>query len=211
MAIAQTNAGYNRASSSGGAASVSLTTSGSDRLAIMFIWSDHPTNVPSCTVGGSGATLITQVQLNSNQRVTAYYYPDPPTGSTSYSSTTSGGKSELHVITYSDCDTSTVPDSSATTSSSTSPTSFSTTVVASDCWLASMIRDFTTGTGTASTGTTQRNAGVGAKSGDSNGTVGTGSQSMTWTHSGTCGGIIVSIAPPAAAGGSFTPHTTWIN
>lgn len=198
MAIAYDTAGYNNAGT-GNSSQVNITATGSNRKAIIFVWGDFTPGDPTVTVGGSstGVTEITRVTLTGTQKVIAYYYDNPPTSSTQYQVTETGSYPEIHVITYTGCASGAV-DSYASKTGDTA-LDLTTTVVASNCWLVSGARDYSDGDIVASTGTTQRNTGAGIKTGDSNGTVGTGAQTMNWSNngSGNTGGVIVSIAPVA--------------
>jgi len=105
-----------------------------------------------------------------------------------------------------------LPDSSNTNSNaSASSLTVSTTVVASGCWLAAYLRA-APGPAIAGTGTTDRVDDASTQLfGDSNGTVGTGSQSLQVTQSsaGAINGLIVSIAPSSGASGTrfYLPST----
>lgn len=183
--------------------SLNHTASGTDRVAIIFVFGFENANEPSVTVGGSstGVVEIGRIALTgAYQKIIAYYYLNPPTISTTYATYQSGGYQDLQVLTYTGCSTS-VPDSLASKTGDTSPLDLTTTVVASDCWLVSAGRNYSTGVIVGSTGTTVRTTGTAMESGDSNGTVGTGSQTMNWTNggSGNTGGIIFSLAPASAA------------
>lgn len=200
MAIAYNTAGWAN-SGTANSSSVNVTASGSDRKAIIFAWGDFD-NVPTVTVGGSssGVTQIgTALTLTGNQKIYAYYYDNPPTSSTAYAVSETNSYPEIHVLCYTGCATGSA-DSYASKTADTA-LDLTTTVVASGCWLVSSARDYSDGDIVASTGTTSRNAGAGIESGDSNGTVGTGAQTMNWSNngSGSTGGFVVSIAPLATA------------
>lgn len=197
MAIAYDSAGWNN-SGTPNTSAVNVTASGSDRKALIFCWG---AGAGTPTVGGSstGVTEITRITITSGQVVRVYYYDNPPTSSTSYSITDTGSYPEIHVITYTGCATGAADSYNSKTGDTA--LDLTTTVINSNCWLVSGARDYTDGDIAASTGTTQRNAGAGIKTGDSNGTVGTGSQTMNWSNvgSGSTGGVIVSIKPVGGA------------
>lgn len=87
------------------------------------------------------------------------------------------------------------PDSSGTLASdSTTSLAVATTVVASNCWLVGQI----VGLGTLSAGSIRGSPGNNTHLGDSNTTVGTGSQNLTWTGAASRAvGVTASIAPAA--------------
>jgi len=203
MAIAYTAAGNNNAGT-GNSSQVNVAATGSDRKAIIFVWGEMSGATPSVTVDGT-STGVNQIGsrlvLSGTQDMYAYYFDNPSTSSVEYRVTEAGSYPEIHVLMYSGCATGAV-DSNASKTGDTA-LDLTTTVVASNCWLVSIGRDYSDGDLVVSTGTTQRNNGAGCKSGDSNGTVGTGSQTMNWSNngSGSTGGFIVSIAPVASASG----------
>lgn len=182
-------------------ATFNLTAAEANEIALLFIWdSVGPSAV---TVGGVAATLIGDITFSGGtQRITAYYFLDPPTSSTAYTAT-SAGVPELHVLLYKGARQTSQPDSfNSLDDTNPNPFTISTTVVTADSWLVSMARDYVAGAVTAGVGTTLREAGVGASSGDSGGPVGAGSQSMGWVPNSAgndTAGFIVSIAPAAVA------------
>lgn len=155
---------------------------------------------------------MTQVQTESSgagrQSLSAWILKSPATGSNTLAVTNSGTFTEWFALSYSGCDTAgTQPDSShLDTGSGTGPLTGTTTVVASNCWLVIGSAD-SQGGETAGTGTTlrQTDTGNGIVSGDSNATVGTGSQSLNVNYSGSAtswGAITMSIAPATGGGGT---------
>ena len=107
--------------------------------------------------------------------------------------------------TFSGCkQTSAVIDSSATNSGSSVTTfTLTTTVVASNCWLVACSRN-TSGSDVTISGQgsirLNESGAVGGIAYDSNGTVGTGAQSLVFTQgSANVGGVIVSLAPVAVS------------
>lgn len=191
-------------------ASVSLAAAAADELAIIFVAWNKTYDFASLTVGGS-ASGITQIgsefTFGDSDKMRAYYLLNPPTSSSAYLLTTTapGDGAHIYVILYSGTDL-TSPIDSSNTGSATQNVTLTTTVVASDCWLAGWVTNFGAGgiTPTGGTGTTIRDSDTGRADGDSNATVGTGSQSLVFnTTSGatTIGGYVVSFKPPAAAGG----------
>lgn len=189
------------------ASSVSVahnTTTNADRVMLTFIFTndnDGDSDVVSgVTYNGVSMTRYLSQSTTGDQRLTVYGLINPATGSNNVTVTyTKSTEAGFCTVTYYDFGQVTQPDSTAY-GTGASPLTLSTTVVTNNSWLVSMARFASSGTGTASTGTTFRsNAGVAFSVGDSNGDKGTGSQSMTWTGSGTGYGIVVSIKPIVAA------------
>ncbi len=178
-------------------ASVSLSTSGSNRFAAIFTLTGGGNRFSSLTVGGVAATAVVDAfNPFGTNFLYGRYFVAPPTASTAYTLTTTNNADdqEIGVLTYSGCAQSGQVDSSNTGTGSPN-LMLSTTVVASNCWLVSCARN-SAGAASASTGTTLRQAGTSLATGDSNGTVPTGAQPLAWTAGGgTTGGIIFSIAP----------------
>lgn len=115
---------------------------------------------------------------------------------------------------YSGAQSSSTPDSTTKTENSSAVTNLTltTTVVASNCWLFGNFR-CEIGSGSAGTGLTLRYNNTDGGVGDSNGTVGTGAQSMTYNHgSAKNEGVIVSFAPftAPAATSSVTPTLSFL-
>lgn len=197
-----------------------LTAGAANSIAILFVrftytgatsaWANTP------TVGGNSATQIgSDHTISGEQMFRAYYYLNPPTSSTAYLVTTDDINVNrdigMQVLIYSDANQSGQPDSNAS-ANATGNLTLSTTVVAANCWLVSCARNIAVGPPTAGSGTTIRGAGteIAFAAGDSNGTVGTGSQSMGWNAAAsTTGGIIVSIAPTAPVA-ALTPRVSFI-
>lgn len=182
---------------------VTLTPSGSDRFVVQTALTGDGDFLLAPKSGGSGGTAMTLVraEVQTGQNHQMYYYIAPPASSTDFYQPVSGTRSfDTSAVVYSGVHQTTPIDSSAFIASGAVPRTFATTVVASNCWLMSMARNIDTGVITPSTGTTGRTSGTLHDTGDSNATVGTGSQSMAWTDgSGSAYGIIASIAPAAAA------------
>jgi len=203
MALSFDTSGAARVNTVGATSTVNLTAAEANEIAIIFTWLG--TTVPTVTVDGNAATQIgTGITFASGaQTIRAWYYINPPTSSTAYSGVSAGDKTEIHVLLYKGAKQTGIPDSSATLDDTNpNPFTISTTVVAANSWIVSMARDYISGAHTAGTGTTLRQAGIGASTGDSNGTVGTGSQSMGWVPNSAgedTAGFIVSIDPSVAS------------
>lgn len=210
MAIAFDKA--DSANSGGGtSATVSLAAAASNECAIILVFYTNINSFNALTVNGS-ATGITQIGSEFSESIgsgastrgkwRAYYLYNPPTSSAAYTFTiTNGGDPEARIYVSLYSGTATNPaDSSGGGELTSAGTSFSlsTTVVASNCWLVSAARRADSGTLSASTGSTLRDASnVANVLADSNGTVATGSRSMTYSCSlsSQMAGFIVSIKP----------------
>lgn len=203
MAIAFVTAGSNN--NAGNTAAVSLAASAANQTAVIFVRWNAGFNFSSLTVDGSsdGITQIgSEYTIFAGDTGRIYYLYNPPASSVSYSfsSTGPGDGVDILVSIYSGADN-TQPDSSATSSTSNTSITLDTAVVAADCWLVGYCRG--NATIAAGGGTTQRTK-VGANMiGDSNGTVGTGSQGLGFTRdpSGLIGGAIISLAIDNGGGG----------
>jgi hypothetical protein len=203
MAIAFDTAGENYSASSS-SASFSLAASGSNRVAILNVWTGGGDRSTGCTVDGNAATFVQKINYSGSQWLYTYYYVDPPTSSVSYVANASNAADdiELHALLYNGCETTSVPDSS-NTDSNTSDTNLtiSTTTVADNSWLVGHARG-TAGKPSAGTGTTGRTTGTAFLSGDSNGgksPAGSYSMEWDWVSSSDNGACIVSLDPAAVA------------
>lgn len=203
MAIAFDTAGHAEGTGSF-TASVSLAAAAANEVAIIYVVFDSADTFSSLTVGGS-STGVTQVSVEytgiTNTKYRAYYLVNPPTSSSAYTITTTGtdGFPNIGVLIYSGVDTASPVDSS-TTGFTATPLNLTDTVVATNCWLTSGAIAKTVSNLAAGTGTTIRAQQINNRAyGDSNGTVGTGSQTMQWTNTGgSAGGFLVAIKPSAA-------------
>lgn len=155
-------------------------------------------NVTALAYNAVSATTVGFVQKPSDRGQDLWYLDNPSTGSHSIVPTATGFYAGL-ASSYTGCgtgidsfNTGTVPLGSATS------LTVSTTVVAANCWLVGMMGDDSTAV-SGGTGTVVRIADTGNASAfvDSNGTVGTGSQSLqvTWSGSHGAAGVIASIKP----------------
>lgn len=207
MAIAFDKAGC--ANTGTNTATVTLAAAAANEVAIMVFWWNSSTfgnTFSSITVNGS-STGITQIGSEytpaDGQKMRAYYLYNPTTSSVNYTVTmtaTGGGDGcMLGVGLYSGAN-STQPDSSAF-SSPTTPFNVSTTVVQSNCWLVSWARRFGGSTIGVDSGTSRASVANANIFIDSNGTVGTGSQSLSYSSDATnVLGFVMSLAPEGAAG-----------
>lgn len=180
------------------------TVSGTNTLGVAVVMWQTNEAITGCTWGGSAMTLVGAYSQESGNRRGALFFIVNPASAATVTATRPTGTNGFAISTayYTGVKQTGQPDSSATPSGG-SATSFaaSTTVVASGCWLISTARNPSAGSG-AGAGTTARGdfaTAAGPGFGDSNGTVGTGSQSMTWTTSpaDVWNSVIFSIAPTA--------------
>lgn len=160
------------------------------------------------TYNGVSATRIGDaVNSTPDYYLSLFYLINPATGSNTITGSVASGSVSLGYSIYSSAKQSGQPNSSNTLVVDTNSLTQSpaTTVVASNCWLVGVGR-FTAGT-TSTGGHNISNLNQ-ANFADSNGVVGTGSQSIAWSTdtTSTFAGVIASIAPAASTaipGGSF--------
>lgn len=200
---------------SGSATSItwSHTTTGSDRILIVFhhLASAAGDIGTGCTYNSVAMTLIDKHQNTANGvgYTYLYYLVAPTTGANSVvCSTSAAAAQEGASMSYTGASQTGQPDSFANSASGAQVTTFTTTttVVASNTWLVGVFADNAFAS-SAGTGTVRRTAAsVGLQSGgfDSGGTVGTGSQSLQATTATATDwvGVIASIAE--AGGGGAT-------
>jgi len=191
----------------GGTASGSLTYSFTATGSNIFLHTGYLGHTASDTViGVAWNTSETFTQLATSIKIANTRY----TGSWGRANATSGTHNIVisasnsvwgATASYSGVSSSTPPDSSNSGGSTTTALTVSTTVVASNCWLIGVGGGAVSGPLTGGTGTTQRVQIDGQSTlFDSNGTVGTGSQSLQIT--GTSQGmdlIVSSIAPVSSS------------
>jgi hypothetical protein len=190
----------NGATSASGAISWSHTVTGSNTFGVVYLFQNNPADDITVTFNSVSMTkAATSQQSADTNKMSLFYLASPTTGTIS-----GAGNAATTYFTGGSESFSGAPgglDSVATNNPAAGTTlTLTTTVVAANCWLVSGCR-LSGQTVNAGTGTTKRQSGGGADYGigDSNATVGTGSQSMGWTHtSDNQGGIIISISPTAA-------------
>lgn len=202
-----------------GVSATSTTTqnvAGADTIGFCFV-ADDALGTTTVNWGANSMTAIANItDTGGFFKFTAFYLINPPTGSQSVVATRSINTNDFYSASswYTGAKQTGQPDSSAT-SALTAGTSFtqSTTVVAANSWMV-CVAGANSGGLAASTGSTLRGAILNTffAQFDSDGTVGTGSQSMIQTMtSGLRTGIIVSFSPATAGGGAtFTPRATFI-
>lgn len=201
MAIAFDNGAVVATGSNAGSLSGSFTVTGSNPFLIAYAWGAIGSDtVSDIQYNGVSLTKIGGTVCPSDRGVSMWYLKAPATGSNTLS-VSGSGLYLLSAASYTGVDQTSPLDSSNTaTTTGGNPFTFSTTVVATGCWLVCAGK--TNGANpTAGTGTTNR---VGNDAGifDSNGTVGTGSQSLSLSNGtgANLGFIIASFKPAAAAG-----------
>jgi hypothetical protein len=157
-------------------------------------------NSVAFTDSGAGARTANQ----NNCRVYLRYLVNPSSGSNTLSCTytNSATNGVMLAVLYTGCKQTGQPDSFNSGAGGASSLTASTTVVATGCWLSLAMASMAGADSVvAGTGTTERGS-TGSPDGffgDSNGTVGTGSQSMSVTMTlDNYGFIIMSIAPAAS-------------
>ena len=162
-------------------------------------------NVTGVTYNGVAMTLIDKTASVAGDFNYLYALQAPATGSNAVVVSLTG----THFLaalsaSYTGVNQSVTLDSHTPANTTTAtPWSMSTTVVAANCWLVSYNEFTNSSTTTAGSGTTQRqigNTGQDRNLFDSNGTVSTGSQTLNYVFNGgsqAVGGIIASLAPAA--------------
>lgn len=223
MAIAYDNASFQTFTDhSGSTDTVSHTTgNGSDRLLVVTAsaYGSTPVTVSGITYNGVSMTLIGTKLESTNFRTTMYYLLAPSTGTNNVVVTYTTGdyntRTCVSVASYTGVEQSGQPDGSVTASSaSTSSFTTTSTVTDSGCWLilgAIGLRNNLAG-GTGTTRRTNPADTVCAWIFDSNGTVGTGSQSLIVTQSaaGQMATVMASFSPSAGGASTFIPRISFI-
>lgn len=184
---------------------LSHTCSGSDRILLVYV---HDPNQGTLDYNGTSMTQLGSWANNNG----LFYLINPDSGAHTITLTTAAA-SLMRIISasYTGVNQSGFPDSSATASTD-SPATVNTTVVATNCWLIGTAASLSLGGGntystnrtdkqSGYTNTTTNNNPIGFS--DSNGTVGTGSQSFIFTFNNmvttTAKELVVSMAPVAIA------------
>ncbi len=179
---------------------LAATTSGSDRLGIGFVLGDIAgDNLSSLTYNAVGMTNAVKLQYPTDRWAYMYYLPAPATGTNNMVQTGLTYR-ELGFINYTGCSQTGQPDStnSSFNAGSTTTCTITTTVVAANCWIVGYV--YGSGNYVSGTGTKRGTSGSTCMI-DSNGTVGTGSQSKTVTaDNNPFLQLCISIKEPGAAG-----------
>lgn len=177
---------------------------GSNKYLLVVVRCTGGVSTTGVTCGGSAMTKIgSEISVAGGGgpfMVSVWRFFAPATGSNAIVVTAASSSTiRAGAITYTGVRQSSQPDSNSTGSGSASPMTANTTVVVSDCWLFMAGRDGAS-TDTSSGGSVVRSTSPdagGVVFGDSNGTVTTGSQSLSFVQdsSNAWGSIIISIAP----------------
>ncbi len=182
----------------------SHTCTGSDLILFVGVNGDTTDTLTSITYNGVSMTIISKVQVPGDRWDYLYALVGPATGA--HNVVISGASFHASAaVSYTGASQTGQPDSFNTgTVTGNTVITVSTTVVAANCWLI-MWGSVDGGTMAAGTGTTFRNGSLagGYAMFDSNGTVGTGSQSLQFNTGATNGnkaGVIASFKPVAPAG-----------
>lgn len=186
--------------------STSVTITAAEASEKALIWVSHLTglgSVSTVTVGGVAATLAgPEITISASHTLSLYYFDNPPTSATVYNTTISagGGFARMWVELYKGVATGAFD--SVANNTATQNVTITTTVVGANAWLAAMVTaEGASATPTGGTGTTIRHSENQQASGDSNGTVGTGSQSLVFNTTQAAmviGGYMVSMLPAPA-------------
>ena len=210
MAIA-----YDNSLNGNSSTSYSYTCSGSNRLLILGVLVIQPA-VPTATYNGVSMTVLDSLSDNLGISLYVFYLLNPASGSNTLTYTNGGSGAVGSVaVSYTGVKQSSFPDSNAQIkgANTISPITASTTVISSNCWVASIsMSDTNSGTATISDNVTSRQAASPVNFSpttkydacDTNGTVSTGSNSISFTIGGDGSAIVFSMAPALnTANGNF--------
>lgn len=172
---------------------------------ICVVWYSATTGadtLSSISYGASAMTIVQQV-TTSVTNIALCILANPPTGAQTITAVPNIGTSVIIVSSFNGVDQTNPVDSSASLAlgaTTSSPQLLTTTVVNANCWLVGGTNETSSNT-VAGIGTTRRQLDLF----DSNGTVGTGSQSLQVTFSGTqaMAWVVASLKPAGAAAASF--------
>lgn len=182
------------------------TCTGTNLMLAVGFYKDHttPATVSSFTYNSSNLTLAKEEVSTNLFDEYLYYILGPSTGThnevLTLSNAIPGNSKQLGMMgtSYTGVKQSGQPDSTAgNTQASEASLTVTTTVVAANCWLVGHANNDEGVMTGLSTGTSRGSAGN-SWFGDSNGTVGTGSQSLVWSKSASTQydtGVMMSIAP----------------
>lgn len=177
---------------------------------VLLVAFSNSSGATSCTYNGVSMTHV----IVGGGQLDVFYLINPATGSHTVSVTAGGIFLRGLSASYTGVSQVGFPDSSNQSSSSSTPLTVNTTVVASNCWLFGAACSQSSIVASISTNKTDRQTGTFSSGGeaiiisDTNGTVGTGSQGITWTAAGGAptmsGAYLLSMAPvPAAVNGNM--------
>jgi len=207
MAIAYVNSTYNLNTSTGTSYNVSYTTGSGSNRALVFTFLESIT-ITNVAYNGVNATLVKRKLDGFGNELGMWRLENPDSGTHNITITLSSSQYvEMVVVEYSGVDQTNMEDvsvSAEVTGSPSSPLVLTATVATSDSWLLSVVRNAAIGPMVASTNVnTVIQSGVTTQQsvGDTNGTVGSGSQSQTWTTTGGTKsfGIMMAIKPAIAS------------
>lgn len=182
------------------------TCTGSDGK--LFITPNSTSNQTpsSVTYNSASATQVSTIQVVANAYDMTMFYKDSPSTGANTVSVTCGSSVGGGSFSYTGCATG-IDSSAKGLDAGTTLITGTTTVVAANCWL--IMTGTSGGTNpTSGTGTTVRLQWQGGTAtGDSNGTVSTGSQSLVFntTHLTNEGGYVIASFAPAGAAPSIIP------
>lgn len=183
----------------------SYTCTGSNLLLLLFqIGGSGADSITTGTYNGVSMTKLTSIQTSAGRWIDVFYLLGPATGSNSL--VTDANCVDAVAVSYTGVKQSGFPDSQSSSTGTGTSIAASTTVIAASCWELMAFVQTTFTSGTAGTGTTKRQttSDNGCQVYDSNGTVGTGSQTLnaSWTGSTAWAQIVISIAP--VTGNNYT-------
>jgi hypothetical protein len=195
--------------------SIFITSTSTNTALVACVYWDNRTGGASLNGIKIGSTQMTQINTDSVASAFTgrmYYLLSPPTGTQTITASSSGaftvGSKQFAMVSlhYTGVSQVSPPDSTnqvVKNGASDNPFTMSTTVVAANSWLVGCPTSDAGTFSTAGSGTTYRGSAAGnIQQADSNGVVGTGSQSLNWTTNATptnFEGHILSLAPAVSA------------
>jgi hypothetical protein len=188
----------------------SHTVTGSNPiLFVNVVGSNSTDNITGATYNGVSMSLVGKIQTFTERWVYLFVLVGPATGANNV--VVSSSPADViapDATSYTGAAQSGQPDAFSTKSSSGGLFTDAVTVVAANCWIVWSVRSDQSGQAPFSGAvTTQRQSSLNVYYADSNGTVGTGSQSSTYgTSDGNWGGVMASFAPAVAV--SIPPMLT---
>src|SRR3990167_2897336 len=202
MALARdASSGSNDGSGTATSLTYAHTCTGTNLVLIVGAFLDNDTSdtITGITYNGVALTKINGVSGSSDQGYsTLWYLIAPATGANNIVVSWTGANNiSSCAISYTGAhQTSPIDSNNTGTNGGGSTLTLATTVVASDCWLVttgtSLDDSLSANTGMLDVVTDDRGV---MHMGDSNGTVGTGSQSVIWNIGSRNGGNVISLAP----------------
>lgn len=178
--------------------------SGSNRVLVVYVIGDLTgDNLSGITYNGVAMSFVQKIRYPGDRWTYLYILHAPATGT--HNIVASGLTfCNLFGISYTGANQSSTPDSSSNTNTTGSPWVMSTTVVTTGCWLVGAVYGTDPISTTVTPGVERASAATsGAFVADSNATVGTGSQSLSFNNNAggrTAVGVMLSLAPVPPAG-----------